>query len=245
MSTHIDIKDYINEIRSYMKIDYYFPDNKPLNSAPIVYEFDAKISENLPKEYLVGVLERKYRLSNRLANQYVEEYKNFLILAIFSENQLTPSEQVDQVWHIHQFSTKNYRKFCYTVFGELILHSPSDGDDPDKYRTWYKNTLQKYHEVLGIPPARHIWPELDVRFSPKYFSERWVSIYRLVCVVLSIVRLGIGESDVEKVLPLMPELYSKWSGESISECSKRGCAGVVQECLRLNLPYQSATETSD
>ena len=42
------------------------------------------------------------------ARRAVEEYKKFLFLGVTAEHTVTPSEEVDQVWHLHLVYTHSY-----------------------------------------------------------------------------------------------------------------------------------------
>ena len=44
---------------------------------------------------------QKLQITPSFATQYNLEYKKFILMAICSKQMLTPSEQVDHVWHLH------------------------------------------------------------------------------------------------------------------------------------------------
>ena len=48
----------------------------------------------------------------------IDEYKRFAFLAVVANHPVTPSDQVDQVWHLHLTYTKSYwDQFCGGVLG--------------------------------------------------------------------------------------------------------------------------------
>src|SRR5262245_60127571 len=56
----------------------------------------------------------------------IEEYKKFVFLAVAAEHPVSPSDTVDQVWHLHLTYTKNYWKdFCKETLGQPLHHSPT------------------------------------------------------------------------------------------------------------------------
>ena len=70
--------------------------------------------------------ESTFPFSNRLARENgwtleytlrtIEEYKKFMFLICVGGHPLTPSDQVDQVWHLHLLYTHSYwKEFCATV----------------------------------------------------------------------------------------------------------------------------------
>ena len=72
-------------------------------------------------------LVEKLMINQSLAAEYVLEYKRYLVMAACGRYMVSPSEQVDHVWHLHQLCTKEYREFSYEVFGTLFKHEPSSG----------------------------------------------------------------------------------------------------------------------
>lgn len=41
-------------------------------------------------------------------HRVIDEYKKFIFLAVVAEHPVTPSDQVDQVWHLHLLYTRSY-----------------------------------------------------------------------------------------------------------------------------------------
>src|SRR5687767_14921571 len=57
------------------------------------------------------------------ADRVIEEYKRFVLLAISAGHPVTPSEQVDQAWHLHLLYTETYwLHFCPQVLGRPLHH---------------------------------------------------------------------------------------------------------------------------
>lgn len=106
--------------------------------------------------------------SLKYAIQAIQEYKKFMYLLILSSEPLTPSDQVDQVWHLHLLYTKSYwEEFCKKTLGKEIHHGPTKGgqEERSKYILLYNNTLKLYQEVFKELPPTHIWPHSEVRFA--------------------------------------------------------------------------------
>ena len=104
------------------------------------------------------------------ANRCVTEYKKFLYLASLSPLPLTPSDEVDQVWHLHLTYTHSYwHQLCGEVLPEPLHHHPTRGGKQEqlKYRQQYQNTLDFYQQQLGEIPPKDIWPSVDRRFNAK------------------------------------------------------------------------------
>jgi hypothetical protein len=97
----------------------------------------------------------------------VEEYRKFLFLLLTCPHPVTPSEEVDAVWHLHLLYTRSYYEdLCQQIAGFVIHHQPTAGgpSEGNKFRDWYQQTLNSYAEKFGSPP-KDIWPDPDKRFA--------------------------------------------------------------------------------
>ncbi|ESQ89703.1 hypothetical protein ABAC460_12615 [Asticcacaulis sp. AC460] len=102
------------------------------------------------------------------AQATVEEYKRFIYLICISGTVLTPSEDVDQAWHLHLIYTRDYwDRFCDRTLGRKIHHSPTEGGvaEDAKYFDAYRRTLDLYEAEFGTPPPVAIWPSPRQRFE--------------------------------------------------------------------------------
>jgi hypothetical protein len=91
----------------------------------------------------------------------IEEYKKFIYLAAVSERLLTPSEPVDEVWHLHLAYTRSYwDDLCRDVLRKDLHHEPTRGGDSEaaKFEDCYRATLQRYEDEFGETPPADIWP---------------------------------------------------------------------------------------
>ena len=105
--------------------------------------------------------------SEEYAVRVVTEYKRFVYLAVTLEHPVTPSDQVDQAWHLHLAYTRDYWDvFCPQVLSRSLHHDPTQGGDVErtKYYDWYAQTLAAYGATFGRPP-QDIWPTPEIRFA--------------------------------------------------------------------------------
>jgi hypothetical protein len=97
----------------------------------------------------------------------IDEYKKFMFLICIAGHPLTPSDQVDQVWHLHLLYTHSYwKEFCATVLKREVHHGPTKGgkQEGDKFNDWYTKTLQTYTAIFSEAPPTDIWPPNEKRF---------------------------------------------------------------------------------
>jgi hypothetical protein len=126
----------------------------------------------------------KYSFSDRLAREnrwdlhytleVIAEYKKFILLMCVADHSLTPSDQVDQCWHLHLLYTRSYWiDLCQNLIGKQIHHGPTKGGntEKDKFEDWYEKTLGLYVQIFNQQPPTSIWPASDVRFSDIHFSR--------------------------------------------------------------------------
>jgi uncharacterized protein (TIGR04222 family) len=113
-------------------------------------------------------LARENKWSLDYAQQVIAEYKKFVFLAIVADHVVTPSDQVDQVWHLHLTYTRSYwQEFCSQILQMPLHHEPSRGghQEQTKYRQYYQQTLDSYEFFLGQKPPTSIWPDIQTRFG--------------------------------------------------------------------------------
>jgi hypothetical protein len=97
----------------------------------------------------------------------IEEYKKFVFLAVVAGHPVTPSDQVDQVWHLHLTYTQSYwGEFCPNVLPTPLHHNPTLGgrNEQNKFNNWYNKTLVSYQHFFGEPPT-DIWSLPYIRFG--------------------------------------------------------------------------------
>lgn len=146
------------------------PQNDPLWDALAAHEFDDPESE-LP---FSARLARENRWPRRYAEAVIEEYRKFVFLAYRADHPVTPSDEVDLVWHLHLIYSQAYREFCADVLGEPFDHGPTSGglQESTKFRDWYRDTLSSYGQYFGDPPPE-IWPRPAARFAD---ADRFVRV---------------------------------------------------------------------
>lgn len=107
------------------------------------------------------------------ARQAVDEYRKFCFLACCGAGEMTPSREVDEVWHLHLIHTHDYwREFCPKVLGMELHHGPTRGgaSDARRHREQYAHTLACYEQWFGPPPEAW-WPGTAARFAPQVSSR--------------------------------------------------------------------------
>lgn len=104
----------------------------------------------------------------------IEEYKKFLWLS--TKTKVSPSHQIDQVWHAHILYTQDYQlQSWYLNKGMYIHHNPTSSKDKAIQGIKpYIDTKSAYEEYFGTPPS-DIWTD----FKPSHYaylnlSELWV-----------------------------------------------------------------------
>jgi hypothetical protein len=155
-----------------------------------------EIRDIVIKPRLKETIQRELNLTEDLANLYMEEYCAFLTMIFYSTEELTPSDEVDQVWHTHQGFSYKYRKFCLKIYGKLITHNPTVGGQvsKDKYDKQYTRTLSFYKYLFKKPPSS-LWPDISIRFGGFYEQHCWVSLFRVFAIISSINKNKVKRTD--------------------------------------------------
>jgi hypothetical protein len=113
-------------------------------------------------------LARENGWSKAFAADAIEEYKKFVYLAALSECHVTPSDIVDQVWHLHLTFTRSYwDDLCSAVLEKPLHHNPTKGGPAERarYRTQYAQTLALYQREFDCAPPSAFWPDAEQRFA--------------------------------------------------------------------------------
>lgn len=102
------------------------------------------------------------------SKRVVDEYKKFLFLSQVAGHPVTPSDEVDQAWHLHMVYTRSYwERLCGSVLRKPLHHDPTrgGGDEEAKFDNWYSKSLESYQRVFGHTAPRDVWPTNEERFS--------------------------------------------------------------------------------
>src|SRR5579884_2215893 len=133
---------------------------------------DLRIDDGTPELPFEVRLARENGWSRAYTQRVIVEYKRFVYLAMTAGHVVTPSEAVDQAWHMHLTYTRSYwERLCRNLLGRPLHHNPTRGgaEEWHKYRALYEQTLASYRSAFGEEPPADIWPPVDVRFGKDHF----------------------------------------------------------------------------
>ena len=146
--------------------------------------FDAQLWARL-EGYRIGPVDAALSFADRLAREnrwpaafvhrVIREYYRFCYLAMTAGHEVTPSDQVDQAWHLHLTYSRDYwQRFCPEVLGADLHHGPTAGGQVERSRYYeqYAQTLASYEAAFGEPPPPDIWPPAARRFGSDPLSYR-------------------------------------------------------------------------
>lgn len=106
------------------------------------------------------------------AERVTTAYKKFIFLCMVSSQQVTPSDAVDEAWHLHMTYTESYwNELCGKVLGRPLHHHPTKGGEDEGWKFFhqYDATLQLYREKFDEEPPEDIWPPAEKRFAAGNF----------------------------------------------------------------------------
>ncbi len=104
--------------------------------------------------------------SKSFAGRVVVEYLRFAYLSRLGEGIVTPSDEVDQAWHLHLTYTRHYWGPFKEALEGPLHHMPTKGgpEQEVRFRQAYARTLRLYRSEFGEPPV-DIWPPEEIRFG--------------------------------------------------------------------------------
>ncbi|AKI99522.1 hypothetical protein ATI61_109278 [Archangium gephyra] len=150
------------------------------------------------------------------SRRVLEEYKRFVFLCCEAGHPCTPSDQVDQAWHLHLTYTRSYwEELCQKVLQRPLHHHPTQGGAKEgaKFNDWYARTLESYERLFGQKAPADIWPPAAERFGVDPFAQR-VNLKR---------HWVISKEKVTSVALLVPALLSVLT---LAGCSNSGMTWV-------------------
>ena len=115
-------------------------------------------------------LARDNAWSRGFATKAIEEYRKFCFLAVHAGHSVTPSDEVDQVWHLHLTYSRHYwETLCRDALDRPLHHGPTKGGAAEdfKFDDWYEATLASYRRYFGEPP-NDVWPAAGERFDARH-----------------------------------------------------------------------------
>jgi len=128
-------------------------------------------------DYVIGPEDAAFTFEQRLAREnrwsagygarVVTEYKRFCWLACEAGHEVTPSDAVDQAWHLHLTYSRDYwDRFCADILRMPLHHGPTAGGSSERTRYYdqYAQTLASYEAHFGQPAPLDIWPDARRRF---------------------------------------------------------------------------------
>jgi hypothetical protein len=134
--------------------------------------------------YEVGPADAALSFTQRLAREngwsaahaacVFEEYRRFLYLAVRAPHPVTPSDAVDQAWHLHLTYTRDYwERLCPNVLRRPLHHGPTKGgrEEGARFHEQYAQTLRSYEAAFGPAPA-DIWPDARRRLEIDPMARR-------------------------------------------------------------------------
>ncbi len=172
-----------------------------------------------------GRLARENGWSLTYARRVIDEYKRFIFLCMEAGHPCTPSDQVDQAWHLHLTYTKSYwDRLNGEVLPRPLHHNPTEGGarEDAKFDDWYARTRESYERHFGVSPPADIWPPSEVRFGEDPYAARvnlrrnWVIPKRTVlaagaCLGLGLLTAGCTQEEATVALFAMV-IFSSLAG---------------------------------
>ena len=108
------------------------------------------------------------------AARVITEYRRFLFLAVAAGHPVSPSDHVDQVWHLHLLYTESYwDRMCRDTLGMPLHHQPTTGGGAEraKFDDWYRRTLESYRRLFHEEPPPDVWPPAEAHAGGGHYQR--------------------------------------------------------------------------
>ncbi len=161
------------------------------------FEIDEVKEGRGPERTFEARLAEEQGWSREFASRVVGEYRKFVYLAAVGGHPVTPSEAVDEAWHLHLMYTRSYwERLCGEVLKRPLHHEPSRGGgrEEKEFEDWYLRTLKTYREVFGEEAPGDVWPrggKKEETGSVRFWKRRKAMREATVAAVVGAVGLGM------------------------------------------------------
>jgi uncharacterized protein (TIGR04222 family) len=185
------------------------------------------------------------------AEQVVEEYRKFAFLAVAAGHPVTPSDAVDQAWHLHLTYSRSYWEgFCPHALGMPLHHHPTRGgpDETERFLRDYSRTLESYRRLFGEDPPPDVWSKPGERFGDDARYRRvntardWVIpklstaalLFGVAGIVLGVALLYVGGEVAKHLKPEAVHGVLDMPGKTFLAyfASVLGAAVLLAVCIR-------------
>ena len=115
-------------------------------------------------EPLIDLVEEKTSRDNEQAVEIVEEFKKFLFIKFmdkdYDASRYSPSNAIDEIWHLFLLFPKDYFQLCQDVLGEskVLDHNPFGASDTDQ-NARFENTLTRYEQLFNEAAPSAYWDD--------------------------------------------------------------------------------------
>lgn len=119
-------------------------------------------------QWLQNRLENMFRWTPNRAMIGVTNYTRFLRCIQISTDPegLSPTQAIDDVWHVHIINSPDYTKMCQEYFGQYIHHYIGHAAPGRNFKENYHRFLAFYHATFHHPLEEWSWSWKDLLCFP-------------------------------------------------------------------------------
>lgn len=123
---------------------------------------------------VINQMVKQHSWKKRYSRNVATEYERFMILRN-KNNNLSPSDDIDEFWHQHILNTSLYTEYCQEKFSGIVHHDPEDAFNQTKRKTRLRNTIKEYKKIYGKIPEGDVWImkplSKEIKKQPKVQSK--------------------------------------------------------------------------
>lgn len=120
--------------------------------------------ENYKLPFGEEYVQYKLKWQRAYCNLALSEYRRFAFLALISDSEITPSEAIDEVWHLHILHTQDYSQFG-AACQHFLHHWPGMPTNRPQFNKQYEMTREMYRVVFGYDAPQAFWPLQKTSFD--------------------------------------------------------------------------------
>ncbi len=124
-------------------------------------------------EYAKEQVQKQNNWTKYYVDQVFTEFERFMVIKFFNNN-CSPSDHVDLLWHQIILDTKLYQTYCKKKFKRIIHHEPKNSQDQDARKVRLSNTIKYYKIMFNETPNPKIWQteNLNIKKNKKLKTKK-------------------------------------------------------------------------
>lgn len=111
-------------------------------------------------DYAKEQVKKNNSWTDEYVNQIEKEFERFIFLKSI-DNECSPSDDIDILWHQILLDTEYYYNYCKKNFNQIIHHKPQNSLDQEARKLRLEKTAKLYKEIYNEEQNPIVWQKFN------------------------------------------------------------------------------------